>query len=352
MHEIIKKIPYLCSGFEAKMRKQGLFLFIVCCLSCLPVHAEKAKEKIKHFVIRVDSMLNHSYYNISADTNFITRPATKWTIKARYNLSGTMLDGRGVIGGEEFRSHAYAMNKNTISLVTSYTGLTIAVTVNPSAYTGRYKDYEFNTNEYYNRMGIDFIYQRAKSFKGWAKYEGKERIYIPNDLISMRSINFNWYYAFNHKRFSYPASFCQSYIQKKSAGSFMLGASLQWQRLKIKQDENIGNRHLKLKVVNLGVGAGYGYNFALPHQWLIHLSALPTIIVYSHNNMWLNSERQNTRYHFPEVILTGRGAIWRTFNRYFVGATIVYNYTMIGSKDRLEITNSKWRARAFFGVRF
>ena len=334
------------------MRKQTLLLLFVCLMACLPASAGKGKEQIKRFAIKVDSTLTHNYYSISTDTNYIQRPPTKWTLKARYNLSGSTIDGRGKMNDMDYRAHASAKLKGTISLVGSYTGITLAFTFNPGSITGHYKDYEFNTNEYYNRMGIDFIYHRAKSFKGWVRYAGQERTYIQKDLISQRAINFNWYYAFNYRRFSYPAAFSQSYIQRKSAGSFMLGASFQWQTLNIKADENVHNQHLKMKVANVGIGAGYGYSFALPHQWLIHLSGLPTLIVYSHNKMWISDEQQKTRYHFPELIITGRLAVWRSFGRYFVGLTGVYNYTTIGNKNKLEITNTKWRTRAFFGVRF
>ena len=30
-----------------------------------------------------------------------------------------------------------------------------------------------------------------------------------------------------------------------------------------------------------GIGGGYGYNLVLPHQWLVHLSSLPTFIIFS-----------------------------------------------------------------------
>ena len=38
-------------------------------------------------------------------------------------------------------------------------------------------------------------------------------------------LTLNAYYAFNGRRFSYPAVFSQSWMQKRSCGSLMLGAS-------------------------------------------------------------------------------------------------------------------------------
>ena len=132
----------------------------------------------------------------------------------------------------------------------------------------------------------------------------------------------------------------------------MVGASFQGQYLQIRADEQIGNQSAKLQVVNCGIGGGYGYNLVLPHQWLIHLSSLPTFIVFSRNRMWLSDERQTIKYRFPEVIITGRGAIVHSWNRYFVGSTMVFNFTAIGDEDQLEVRNTKWRIRTFIGIRF
>ena len=107
----------------------------------------------------------------------------------------------------------------------------------------------------------------------------------------------------------------------------------------------------KLKVTNIGIGGGYGYNWVPGRNWLLHISALPTFIVYSNTSLKVNDERIPLNYHFPEVIITARGAIVRQFGRVFVGTTLVYNFTSIGNPDKLAIYNSKWRARLIVGYR-
>lgn len=87
-------------------------------------------------------------------------------------------------------------------------------------------------------------------------------------------------------------------------------------------------------------------------NWLLHLSVLPTLIVYSHTSLTVNDNRIPLDYHFPEVIITGRGAIVRQFGRFFVAATMVYNYSNIGDRDQLAVYNAKWRARLSVGYRF
>ncbi len=330
-----------------------LFIYFLLFVGLSPTQAEeKERDRFKEFWGRVDKWLGNRYYNISVDTNYITRPQTRWTVKARYNLTGSSVDTKGIAGGEKLRTHSSNKSKNTVSLAGSYSGITLALTFNPSSIVGWYNDFEYNTNEYYNRMGFDIIVQRAKNVRGWTQKGDAPRIELGKDMISLRSFNFNYYYAFNHKKFSYPAAFSQSYIQKRSAGSFMLGASLQWQKLHTSEKTDLGYNIVRLKAANVGVGAGYGYNFVIKRNWLLHTSALPTFIVYSHARQWAGSDIQKMPYHFPEFILTGRVALVRNFGRYFAGGTMVFNYTLIGDRDKLQVGNNKWRMRAFVGMRF
>ena len=56
-------------------------------------------------------------------------------------------------------------------------------------------------------------------------------------------------------------------------------------------------------------------------------------------------------YHFPEVIIVGRGAVVKQFGRWFAVMTMVYNFTSKGDKEQLMLQNQKWRVRLFVGVR-
>ena len=67
--------------------------------------------------------------------------------------------------------------------------------------------------------------------------------------------------------------------------------------------------------------------------------------------MTIGSDRVPLHYHFPEVIITSRGSIVRQWGNKFAGMSMVFNFTNIGNKDRLEVQNIKWRARLFFGLR-
>ena len=298
-----------------------------------------------------DSVLSARYYGGNIDTNYIQRPQGRLTLKLRFNVSGAGIDANGMTN-ETFQSHTEADFKATVSIAATYRGISAGLALNPRALLGKYKDYELNLNSYGNRMGFDVVYQRAKNFTGWIQVGDHPEIDVPHDILTVHTLNLNGYYAFNHRRFSYPAAFTQSYIQRRSAGSFMVGASFQGQQIETHHNEMLDNPEGKLQIVNFGLGAGYGYNLVLPHRWLIHLSTLPTLIVFSQNRMWLNDERQTMKYRFPEVIITGRGAVVHSWSRYFIGSTMVFNFTSIGDKDELEVQNTKWRIRTFIGMRF
>ena len=295
---------------------------------------------------RVDSTLTANYRKGNIDTNYISRPMTKWTLKARYNLSGTKIEAEGVENGRHFRSELTADNKSTLSVAVSYLGFSVSAALNPAKLMGKYNDYEVNINSYGNRFGWDFIYQDARNFTGWHDHEGVGRIELPADMLSVKTLNLNAYYAFNGRRFSYPAAFSQSYIQRRSAGSFLLAASGMAQHATL--DWLLKT---ELKMTNIGIGAGYGYNYVPARGWLLHLSALPTFMVSSHTSMTFGGIRVPLDYHFPEVIITGRGAVVKQTNNLFYGLSMVYNFTNIGDEEDFSLHNQKWRARAFFGIR-
>ena len=294
---------------------------------------------------RIDSVLNENYHKVKYDTAYIMRPQTKWTVMARLNVSGALIETEGIDAGQHYKSQMEANSKATLSLGASYQGFTLSMALNPAKMMGKYNDYELNFNVYRRSFGFDVIYHDAKNFTGWYDQEGMERVELPDGMLHVQTLNVNAYYAFNNRRFSYPAAFSQSYIQRRSAGSFLLAASGMGQRATLDWED------LKLKVTNIGIGAGYGYNY-VPHQgWLLHISALPTFIIYSNTSMTFGDNRMELKYRFPEVIITGRGAVVRQWGNKFLGLTMVYNYTNIGDKDDFSVYNTKWRIRTFFGLR-
>ena len=329
-------------GSNITVRRYGLVV-----LALLAMAGEADAQSIFQ---RVDSMLTIRYRKGDVDTAYITRPQTKWTFTARYNISGAQIESEGIENGRHFKSEMKADYKSTLSVGVSYLGFSLNASLNPAKMLGKYSDYELNFNSYGKRFGFDVIYQDAKNYTGWTETDGMERVTLPADLLSMKTLNVNAFYVFNNRRFSYPAAFSQSYIQRRSAGSFLLAASGMGQRGTV-NGERLDMEETAFKMTNIGLGAGYGYNYVPGQGWLLHISALPTFIVYSNTSMTFGDTKVPLKYHFPEVIITGRGAAVYQWAGKFLGLSMVFNFTNIGHEESLALHNIKWRIRTFFGLR-
>ena len=166
---------------------------------------------------------------------------------------------------------------------------------------GHYNDYELNINAYGNRFGIDLAYQSSTSLSGDVTVNDVD-YFLERGTMDMKMFSLNAYYAFNGRRFSYPAAFSQSYIQKHSAGSWLVGLSYLGGSLKTQEDKPDFMPSYRIYVGHLGIGGGYGYNFVLGRRWMIHLSALPTLVITNRNNITEDGERRKMATKFPELL--------------------------------------------------
>lgn len=294
--------------------------------------------------------LERAYYQKNLDTAYIVRPNTKWTLKVRHNISAISISAMGVFNDQRFNNHFSSKYKTTYSVAASYMGIAASVALNPDLLHGRKSNYELRLNSYGNRMGAEVMYHYGKYMEGWNEVEGV-RTEIGSGVMRAHLLDINGYYVFNHRRFSYPAAFTQSYEQRKSSGSWLLGVSFMSQAIHVAASEVTNYEEQSLHMANLGIGGGYGYSLVLPHRWLLHLSSLPTFVVYSRNKMDVSSGYSKISYRFPAVIITGRGAIVHHFNRYFLGTAMTFTHSVTGDQSKLRIDHSQWRIRTFVGIR-
>ena len=321
-------------------------LSILCLLAVLTFQQAIAQEKTHRLNHWVDSVLTIGYFKDNIDTTYVTRPKTKWTLVGRLNVSGAKLESLGVTEEQRFNAEITANHKATLSVGVSYLGFSLSAALNPAKLVGKYRDFELNFNSYGRHFGYDIIFQDAHNFTGWHDMEGMDRIELPANMLSVRTLNLNGFYIFNGRRFSFPAAFTQSYFQRRSAGSFLVAVSGMGQHTTLKWEQET-----QIKMTNIGIGGGYGYNYVPSQDWLLHISATPTFIVYSNTSMTFGDARVPLHYHFPEAIITGRGAVVRQLGNKFFGMSMVFNFTNIGNEEDLALHNIKWRIRIFYGLR-
>lgn len=344
---------------------------------------QRRLARTDRLLFRGDSLLAANYSKVKYDTLYITRPNARWTIKLRGNLSGAGLTTKtnATAGSAEAtpasvhrQNEVMADCRGTLSAAVAYRGLGLGVAVNPAKLAGKSQDVEFNLNSYSNRYGFDIVYLASKTYHG-RQHIGDAVTDINKGQITQKALNINFYYAFNNRRFSFPAAFSQSYVQRHSAGSWMIGASFDGSKTVMDNAGNAQTAPVTIRLNEFAVGGGYGYNLVPSRHWLIHLSALPTLTVNSHDYVLTTTEsaaethnadntndaadtpsfttqRTNMHYHFPSVIVTGRAAVVYSWRNKFAGATAVYNYSVAGNTDNLQLQRHKWRVRAFFGFRF
>ena len=311
-----------------------------------------AQSRRKQRRARVDSVLTARYYKTPYDTNYVVRPEGRLTLKFRLNQTGNSIHAKGTVNDIYSKADLHTSHKTTVAIVGIYRGIGVGVAVNPAKWKGIYKDYEFNLNYYSNRLSLDASYQRSSTLSGDIERNGMQR--LESGDVNMNVLNLAGYYTFNHRRFSFPAAFTQSYIQLRSAGSWLAGFSYQGGSIETSDDlitKNPKAPEVRIYTGHVGIGGGYGYNFVLGRKWLLHFSALPTFVVYNRNNFTVNGERKRAKHMRFNMIFNERAAIVHNFSsRCFAGITLVMNNSIFDD-DVVVVNQNKWRARAFVGVR-
>ena len=301
---------------------------------------------------QVDSVLTARYYKTPYDTNYVVRPEGSLTLKVRLNQSGDDIHAKGDKEGASSKADLKTDFKTTVSIGASYRGISAALAINPAKMKGAYKDYEFNLAYYSSRLSLDASYHRSTSLAGDTE-RGNVIGHMEAGDVKMKMANLAGYYVFNHRRFSYSAAFTQSYIQRRSAGSWLAGIS--YQGGSIETTDELKERNPNAPDVNihiglLGIGGGYGYNWVLGKKWLLHFSMLPTFVIYNHNYMTVNGERRDAKHFSFGMIFNERAALVYNFSpRYFAGATLTMSNSIF--ENDVTVNQNKWRARAFVGMR-
>ena len=313
------------------------------------VCAQSHRQQVR---AHIDSALTARYYRTPYDTNYVVRPEGTLTLKMRLNESGESYHVRGDKDGVNYKGDLSTSRKTTVSIAASYRGLSAAVAINPAKLKGLYNDYELNLSYYSSRLSFDASYHRSTTLSGDIE-RGDYVGHLNKEGVKLKMFNLAGYYVFNHRRFSYPAAFTQSYIQRRSAGSWLAGISYQSGTIHTTDElkERTPNApEVDIHVGLLGIGGGYGYNWVLGKKWLLHFSLLPTIVVYNHSYMNVDGERRDAGHVRFSMIFNERASIVYNFSpRYFAGATFNMSNTFFNNDVR--VNQNKWRARAVVGIR-
>lgn len=336
------------------MRWVVLFLLFIVQCSFGVQYAHADKKRLKRTIVKADSILTSRYFRIGYDTNYVARPeAGRLTLKVKGNLTGNSFRARGTVHNTSFKSHLKTDYKATIAIAAAYRGLAASFSINPAKIKGTYNDYELNLNYYARRFSINASYQRSTSLAGNMDYGGQAH-QMKEGYSKMHIFNITGYYIFNHRRYSVASAFTQSYIQRRSAGSWLLGFSYQGGNIKtsdLLKEVSPEAPDVRIYCGHVGIGGGYGYNLVLGKKWLLHLSLLPTIVVYNRNKLTINGESQHAKQMRFNMLFNERAAVVYNFSpRYFLGINALATNSLFIDKA-MTVHQNKWNASAFVGMR-
>lgn len=315
------------------------------------------RELIRH---HIDSTLN-TRQRVTTDERYVVRPEPKWTFRLKTEGSGAFMHIRSV--NEDAGKNDYIITSDynqNIGLTANYRGISVSTSVNPLKILGKYSDTEFDINHYSNRYGVDFNYSRKKRLSGRSKlfdYSHKQTL----EHSRYRQTAVDAYWVFNGRKFSYPAVFNNTWIQRRSAGTALLTATYYDALLTtngeidILEKDGLMMHNMKLRFFSLG--GGYAYNFVPSQHWLIHLSLQPSFMLWKYGriNFMPDSAGRDHHYTMPYSFWNGFAIARLGFNyawrKYFVGLNGVVRSYHIGHSSGISFISTSWKCRLYFGMR-
>jgi hypothetical protein len=223
-------------------------------------------------------------------------------------------------------------------------------------------------SSYGKKMGFDIYYLDYSGFfldntKELFGPDYQARHYIRPDLNTL-NIGANYYYIFNHKRYSYRSTFIQNEIQKHSAGSFMINASLNYFNLNADSsivpkgiDENKFSPEAKIKkgdFYNLSLMPGYGHTFVAKQKMFLTLSVYGGVNAQQqHYTSELKNFNQKVFDAF-ELIPRAMARIGIGYNsqKFFTGINAVIDVYNLPLGKNERVIYSVGSASIYFGCHF
>ena len=346
-----------------------------------PIHiAEPRKNWINRLLDRADR-----FFMKNVDPNYLMLPQHRFRIA----ISG---DWGSVYTSMHCNDIPYYENVNMtlgsnvtpkLGLVFSYRNTNIGYSVD--LFRG-YSNFKFSILQ--NGFGIE-LFRRKTTFSGGAIESSGTggKLEVGSGDIATTTFFLSGYVALNRRKFSMPAAFNASFIQRKSAGAPLIVADFIYSRMALLSDALIlrtGGVN-EMELYQIAIGAGYGYNYT-PNKgkFLLHVSATPMLavlnrmIITGDDRMFMPDEAgynlilsRKIKPEFP-VYITGQAKVALVYNispRFVLAFNTVVNNIRFKAKDRMIATGSTstltdnpeirmrtmtwdWNAVLYFGVRF
>lgn len=265
-----------------------------------------------------------------------------------------------------FLSFEDMTNVNLVSDGVFNVGASVSYKAITVSYMREVKNFFRNAPKAKNKLDFSFICSRIGVDLSYYKTQGDTKIKklgswtgsCPFEGVKSEQYGLDLYYIFNNKKYSQAAAYSISRIQKRSAGSFILGVSfasndidLDFSGLSDEMKEQFPhygpsdyNYHFNYNDYNILVG--YGYSCAISKNWLFNFTALPAI-GFKHSK---SNSIQGDGYGFSTNLKSKMAFIWNK-SRYFGGLIMRYDGYLYASRE-YKFFNSILGANLCVGIRF
>ena len=231
------------------------------------------------------------------DPAYIEVPDKPWRVILRYKENAVDVDYSQSIESPETNEYAEwnlcfePPLASSIGFWVGYRGTGFSFSKSLTKNAGRYWSFSTTGAKY----GFNFRLRRfktqdarltAKDYEnGQITYEYDKDETMPAP-VWIRSVYLNGYYVFNGRRYSQAAAYNQSVIQRRSAGSLLLGATWYQSSFDYADMANaaymvLGHGISRIKVHQANLGVGYGFNWVPFRGFVVNAMAMPTISVYN-----------------------------------------------------------------------
>lgn len=208
------------------------------------------------------------------------------------------------------------------------------------------------------RFNLDLYYIKntgGTQLRQFDSYRGKKffKSYFPG--VNLCNFGFDIYYFFNNRKYSQGAAYNFSKIQKRNAGSFILGFS--YANQDISMDFSTLDKDLlkyytldsyfyKFHYNNYCILLGYGYNVVCNPHLLFNVTLMPA---FGFNHCYEDSAEGNATL----LSINTKGKISLTYNlkNFFAGICCKADGHLYSS-DRYNLFNAIFTASASAGIRF
>ena len=265
---------------------------VLCCLLFSLNAAGQVTKRLQWVQHYLDSTAK-----AKVDQRYIEVPDKPWRVILRYNTNGInvnyeqKLDFPQTNEQAEWKLRFEPPMAASVGFWVGYRGTGLSYYYSLAKNAGRYFTLSSTGAKYglmfrLRRFNVsDATFSAEDSQNGQTVNEYETHGTMPSP-VWIRSAYLNGYYVFNGRRYSQAAAYNQSVIQRRSAGSFLIGATWYQSSFDYSDIDNyvfmiIGRGIHRIKVHQANIGFGYGYNFVPFRGLVISAMTMPTLSVYN-----------------------------------------------------------------------